>query len=57
MLLYLYELMSGIKINFAKSEIWIINGDNEVGQIYVDIFNCQVGVFLIKYLGVTSKSF
>lgn len=26
MLLYLYELMSGLKINFAKSEILIVKG-------------------------------
>lgn len=27
-LLYLYEAMSGLKINFLKSEIVMVNGDN-----------------------------
>ena len=29
LLLYLYELMSGLKTNFSKSEILLINGDND----------------------------
>lgn len=30
-LLYMYEQMSGLKINFSKSEILLINGDNNKG--------------------------
>ena len=44
--------MSSLKINFAKSEVMIINGDTLIMQRYADIFNCHVGVFSIKYLGV-----
>ena len=29
LLLYLYELMSGLKINFDKSEIILIHGDDD----------------------------
>jgi hypothetical protein len=29
LLLYLYEVMSGLKINFTKSEVILINGDEE----------------------------
>lgn len=52
LLLYLYEVMSGLKINFIKSEIVLINGDNLLATQYAEIFNCQVGLFPNKYLGV-----
>jgi len=49
LLLYLYALMSELKINFSKSEIY---GDDAKHVLYADIFNCQIGAFPIKYLGV-----
>jgi hypothetical protein len=52
LLLYYYELMSGLKINFLKSEVVVINGDDIIAKCYGDIFNCQVGHFPIKYVGV-----
>jgi len=52
LLLYLYEIMSGLKINFSKSEILLINGDDELEVQYSELFNCQIGHFPIKYLGV-----
>jgi hypothetical protein len=53
LLLYMYEQMSGLKINFEKIEVILIRGDNNVASLYVEIFNCQVGIFPIKYLGVS----
>ena len=52
LLLYLFESMSGLKINFDKSEIIMINGDESTHTQYADLFNCQLGMFPIKYLGV-----
>jgi len=52
LLLYVYEMMSGLKINFNKSEVIVINDDNSLGSVYADLFNCQLGSFPIKYLGV-----
>jgi hypothetical protein len=52
LLLYLFEQMSDIKINFDKSEIILIGGDNNLVVQYADLFNCQVGMFPMKYLGV-----
>ena len=49
LVLYMYELMSGLKINFFKSEVILINGDNEMCSNYAELFNCQVGAFPIKY--------
>jgi hypothetical protein len=52
LLLYLFEMFAGLKINFNKSEILMINDEDNWGQQYAEIFNCQVGLFPIKYLGV-----
>jgi len=51
LVLYSYELMSGLKINFSKSEVILINGDNDLCLQYAELFNYQVGTFPIKYLG------
>lgn len=52
LLLYLYEMMAGLKINFNKSEVIMVNDSDNWGVVYADIFNCQSGMFPIKYLGV-----
>ena len=51
-LLYLYEVMSGLKINFSKSEVILINGGDSKCLQYAELFNCQIGTFPIRYLGV-----
>jgi hypothetical protein len=51
-LLYLYEVMAGLKINFHKSEVMTINDVENWSLTYANIFNCQVGSFPIKYLRV-----
>ena len=50
-LLYMYELMAGLKINFHKSEVITINDEENLASKYAEIFNCQMGTFPIKYLG------
>lgn len=52
LLLYLYEMMAGLKINFNKSEVVMLNDENNLAQVFAEIFNCQIGYFPIKYLGV-----
>jgi hypothetical protein len=44
--------MSGLKINFNKNEVILINGDENKCIQMADLFNCQIGFFPIKYLGV-----
>lgn len=51
-LLYMFEMIAGLKINFRKSEILMINYEENWGQQYAEIFNCQVGIFPVKYLGL-----
>jgi hypothetical protein len=53
LLLYMYEQMVGLKINFEKSEVLLIGGDNEIALRYADLFNCQIGLFPIRYLGAS----
>ena len=52
LLLYLYKGMSGLKINFNKSEVIMISQDNEKSLMYAEMFNCATGSWPIKYLGV-----
>lgn len=53
LLLYMYEVMARLKINFMKSEIMTINDEENWAAVYAKIFNCQIGTFPIKYLGVS----
>jgi hypothetical protein len=52
MLLYMFEMMSGLKVNFQKSEILTVGGDDEIVKEYAELFNCDIGQFPIKYLGM-----
>jgi hypothetical protein len=40
LLLYLYEMMTDLKINFYKSEIITINDEDNWAEVYARIFNC-----------------
>ena len=52
LLLYVFELMSGLKINYSKSEIFLIGGDNNIVETYVEMFGCRVGTLPLLYLGM-----
>jgi hypothetical protein len=45
-------MISGLKINYMKSEIFVINGDVEISTQYAELFNCQIECFPMRYLGV-----
>ncbi|KAK1316376.1 hypothetical protein QJS10_CPA05g01895 [Acorus calamus] len=47
-----FEILSGLKINFAKSSILAINVDNRRMQRLADRFGCQIQAFPIRYLGL-----
>lgn len=53
LLLYLFEVVADLKINFHKSDALVILEDVEKCEFYADTFNCQVWVWPIKYLGVS----
>jgi hypothetical protein len=52
LLLYVFEQLSGLKINFDKSDILMIGGDLEIAISYAEVFNYQIGILPLKYLGV-----
>jgi hypothetical protein len=56
LLLCIYEKMSGLKINFNKSEVLMISQDWEKAIFYAEIMNCATGEWPIKYLGVPVTS-
>ena len=51
-ILYLYEGMSGLKINFEKSEVIMVDQDLGKSKIFSEMFNCDVRRWPIKSLGV-----
>jgi mannosylglycoprotein endo-beta-mannosidase len=47
--------MSGLKINFNKSEIVMVSSDEQKAIWYAEMMNCTTGHWPIKYLGVHVK--
>jgi hypothetical protein len=48
--------MSGLTINFGKSEIIMISSDEQKAMQYSEMINYATGSWLIKYLGVPVAS-
>jgi hypothetical protein len=51
-ILCLFEQMSGLKINFHKSEIFCLGSVVERKNCYADIFTCPSNSLPMRYLGV-----
>jgi hypothetical protein len=45
--------MSGMKINFDKSEVFTVGLDEDEQQQVVEALNCKLGSFPMKYLGMS----
>jgi hypothetical protein len=52
LILTCYEAMSGMKINFEKSEIFTVGLDDEEQHRAMSALNCKLGTFPMKYLGL-----
>lgn len=50
-LLFCYEELLGVKINYSKSEVFPVGMSKMESQSVADAFNCKLGAFLMKYLG------
>jgi retron-type reverse transcriptase len=50
-LLYCFEWMSGLKINYHKSEVVTFGVDKENEDNIANMLNCKVGSLPMKYLG------
>ena len=46
------EQISGMKINFHKSELIPLNVEDELAHCLAHLFGCPIGTPPIKYLGV-----
>jgi hypothetical protein len=46
-----FELLSGLKINFHKSEVIVMGGDAEEQARVARLLNCRQGRFPFTYLG------
>ena len=51
-ILRLFELVSGLKINFFKSTLVILNAENNFISTAVSILNCKTGGVPFNYLGI-----
>ena len=52
LILSAFEQLSGLKINFHKSELFCFGDAQDVGAQYAEIFGCEQGQFPIMYLGI-----
>lgn len=48
----MFEMMSRLKVNFQKSEILTMGGDENLVKEYAELFNCDIASFPLKYLGM-----
>jgi hypothetical protein len=51
-LMICFEQISGMKINYHKSNLTPVNLDEEEIQVYSKRFGCKIGTFPFTYLGV-----
>jgi hypothetical protein len=52
LLLCVFEQLSGLKINFYKSEIFCFGQAKDCEIQYSQLFGCKIGAFPFKYLGI-----
>jgi hypothetical protein len=52
LLLSAFEQLSGLKINFHKSEIFYFDQGKDYKLQYEQLFGCKKGTYTFKYLGI-----
>ena len=52
LILSAFEQLSGLKINFRKSELFCFGKAQENASLYAELFGCTQGQFPISYLGI-----
>jgi hypothetical protein len=52
LLLCAFEQLSGLKINFHKSEIFCYGAAREMETLYTSLFGCNSGNYPFRYLGI-----
>lgn len=52
LILCMFEQLSGLKINFHKSEIFCFGKAKEEENLYTQLFGCELGSYPCRYLGL-----
>jgi hypothetical protein len=52
LILSAFEKLSGLKINFHKSELFCFGEAHDEASLYAELFGCGIGQFPISYLGI-----
>jgi hypothetical protein len=52
LLLYCFENISGMKINYHKNKVYVFGGDKQSRLDIATKFNCKLGCLLLIYLGI-----
>lgn len=52
LILYYFEWLSGLKINFHKSEVYVFGYSQQDKENMVNMMHCVLGEFPMKYLGI-----
>ena len=52
LILSAFEQLSGLKINFHKSELFCFGEAQDLSAEYAELFGCEHGQFPIRYLGI-----
>ena len=52
LILCAFVQLSGLKINFHKSEIFYFGEAKDYKNQYMELFGCNLGAFPIRYLGI-----
>jgi hypothetical protein len=52
LLLCAFEQLSGLKINFHKSEVFCYGEAKEIEDHYTNLFGCGLGQYPVRYLGI-----
>jgi hypothetical protein len=53
LILAAFEQLSGLKINFHKSELFCFGEAQDAASNYAELFGCGQGQFPIRYLGIS----
>ena len=52
LILYCFEWLSGLKINFHKSDVYVFGVDQRQKEHLANMLNCRLGEWPMKYLGL-----
>jgi hypothetical protein len=52
LILYCFEWMSGLEINYHKSEVYVFGVTQQDKEWLANMLNCKLGCWPMRYLGI-----